>query len=481
VRIGKMLTAKQTGLERSGVGKMVALLSQMLDTAQPAEALEGAPACLDIIPDTTFRHDIQAVHLRNILDLRKNTGLARLQYMNSLWPELSVTEKRHWLDRTEIMLPPCLVSKPEIALLPGGAVALRNPTETLVCDPVEAAVFNQAEVKQLRRLLRGRADITTLLHVNGGVTLHRRFPKQLPPQAVSIVPNAGKLPFRLGFSGPALIQWGHHGAVARPLIEVSGLLALAVSLGAAPRQGGEPGLVRGGSLIIAEAWRAVEAEDRCRLIGVAVMEHCSDLVADTVCDDLRYGLMEACVEGPDSLAARIAKGLAVLPTCFAADPEAFPGMPPPVWRRAMAQIREAPHPRALLGIDNLVDPLAATRSLRDSLEHAEVVAFDADGDTVLGGPVALHSDAALFLARKAGPLGRLAVAIPTPATPLELYALTHEVALVSQARIIAVAEAWGFCHRIEPDGEEAGNAGWFGMGVGLDEVDDLVGDIDLDA
>jgi hypothetical protein len=78
-------------------------------------------------------------------------------------------------------------------------------------------------------------------------------------------------------------------------------------------------------------------------------------------------------------------------------------------------------------------------------------------------------------------LGRLGVAIPTPVSPLDLYALTHEVALVSQARIIAVAPGWGFCHRIGPDGEESGNAGWFGMGVGLDEVNDLCGDSEPDA
>jgi hypothetical protein len=292
---------------------------------------------------------------------------------------------------------------------------------------------------------------------------------------VSIVPNLGKLPFRLGFSGPGLVQWGHHGAVARPLVEVSGLLALAASLGAAPRTGGSS------SVIVAETWQTTDAVDRCRLVAVALMEHLSSLVVDTICDELRVGLMEACVEGPESLAARIAKAVAVLPTCFARDPDALPGAPPAVWRQAMAHVCNATHPRALLGLDNLIDPLAATRSLRDSLEHAEVMAFDADGDIVLGGPVALHSDAALFLARTAGPLGRLGVAIPTPISPLDLYALAHEVALVSRARIIAVAPAWGFCHRIGPDGGESGNAGWFGMGVGLDEVDDLLGDIEFDA
>jgi hypothetical protein len=400
--------------------------------------IHSAPACLDVIPDTTFQPDNQAVHQRNSLDLRERAAIAQLQRMNLQWPELSAAAQQVWLDRTEVMLPPCAITKAEIALLPGGAVALRNPTETLVCDPMETAVFNQAEMKQLRRLLRGRVDVSSLLHTRDGVMLHHRVPKHFPPQAVSIVPNIGKLPFRVGFSGPALIQWGHHGAVVRPLVEVSGLLGLAVSLAAAPRTGEGPGLAQGGSVIIAETWRAKDAADRRGLIGVALMEHLSDLLAGTICDELRCGLMEACVRGPESLAARIAKGLAVLPTCFVADPDAFPGMPPAAWRQAMTHIREAPHPRALLGIDNLVDPVAVTRSLRDSLEHAEVMAFDADGETVLGGPVALHSDAVLFLARKAGPEGRLGVAIPTPTSPLDLYALTHEVALVSRDEVDAL-------------------------------------------
>jgi hypothetical protein len=183
--------------------------------------------CLDAIPDTPFQHGNQAGRQRTILDLRETAGFAQLQHMNLLWPELAETEQREWLNRTDIMLPSYGIRKTEIGVLPGGAVALRSPTEMLVCDPVEAAVFNQAEVKQLRRLLRGRGDVSTLLHTGDGVALHCRVPKHLPPQAVSIVPNVGKLPFRLGFGGPALIQWGHHGAVARPLIEVSGLLALA--------------------------------------------------------------------------------------------------------------------------------------------------------------------------------------------------------------------------------------------------------------
>src|ERR1700683_3089325 len=168
---------------------MVVSLSHAFDAARPAEATGGTPRCLDVTPDTTFQHDNQAVMQPNSLDLRELGGLSQLRRMSLLWPELSVTEQHAWLKSRKIMLPPCEIGKPEVALLPGGAVALRGPNEMLVCDPVEAAIFNQAEVKQLRRLLRGRGDITTLLHISGGVMLHSRVPKQLPPHAVWIVPN----------------------------------------------------------------------------------------------------------------------------------------------------------------------------------------------------------------------------------------------------------------------------------------------------
>jgi hypothetical protein len=447
---------------------MVVSLSHAFDAARPAEVMGGAPRYQTLEP-AIYRRD-QATENRIRLDLREPVALAQLRQTSLIWPELSDAQQQAWLSSLDIMLPPAEISNTGIAVLPGGAVALRGPDAMLVCDPVEGAIFNHAEVKQVRRLLRGREDVISLLHAGTGVMLHRRVPKRLPPQAVSIVPGTSKLPFRVSFNGPALIQWGSHGAVARPLVAATGLLALAASLAASPQEG------RGGSVIVADTWRAGDASDRCRLIAVALMEHLSDLVAGTICDDLRLGLMQACIDGPYSLAARVAKALAVLPACFVADPDCFPGNPPSVWRCAMAHIRNTAHPRALLGLDKLTDPLTAIRSLRDTLEHAEVMAFSEFGDVLPGGPVELHSDAALFLARKAGSDGRLGVAIPTPASPLDLYTVAHEVALVSGGRIIAVAPDWGFCHRLGPDGEETGNAGWFGMGVGLDEVDDILVD-----
>jgi hypothetical protein len=365
-----------------------------------------------------------------------------------------------------------------MVLLPGGAVALRGPDAILVSDPVETVVFNQAEVKQLRRVLRNRADVSTLSHTSGGVVLRRRVPKHLPPQAVTLVPNAKRLPVRVPFTGPVLIQWGLHGAVARPLVDAPALLALAISLAPSPRVAGGPGVAHEAPTFAPETWQAVDARDRWQLIATSVQEHVSELLADTVCDELRYALVDACVTGPDSLANRIAKAIAILPTSFVADPASLPISLPEAWRPAMVHIRDLPFPRALLGLDKLPDPVAAIRRLRDIMEQAEIIAFDKDGEVLLGHPVSLHSDAALFMARVAGTRGRVGVAVPVSVSPVELYVLASDVSAMTEGRVIAIAPCWGFCHHVEPDGQEYGNAGWFGMGAGLDETDLVIGDIE---
>lgn len=458
---------------------MVLSLSQSLDVIDMTQPEPDGFSYQPAASDTSEYRRSPPAGQRIELDLRGHAGFAQLHRINQLWPELDDAGRRAWLDSREIILPPCPIEDKEVALLPGGAIVLRSPDAILVCDPIEVATFGLAEMRHLRRVLRKRQDVSTLMHTPHGVMLLRRVPKQLPPQAVTVVPNASKLPIRISFSGPIMIQWCHNGAVARPFVAAPDLLALAASVAAAPWVDGAPSPGCRGPVITSERWHAVDAEDRWRLAGDAVAERLSALVDDTVCDELRFDLMTACVDGSESLAARIAKALAVLPSCFAADPDSLPGAPPRVWRPAMDHIRSSLHPRSLLGVDELGDPLAAIRALRGLLEYADVIAIARDGTRLPGGAVALHSDAALFVARQAAPHGRLAVMVPTPQSPVELYALCHEAGLLTGGRVIGVAPCWGYCHRIDPEGSESGNAGWFGMGAGLDEADLIVGDIDF--
>jgi hypothetical protein len=419
--------------------------------------------------------DSRPLHGPSRLDPEALSGLAQLERISLVWQDLPDRKRRAWLRSREIVLTPATLHEDDIALLPGGAVTVRGPDAILVCDPAEATTFDETEAARLRRVLRGRADVATLLHGADGVVLCSRIPKSLPSQAVTIVPDAAKLPIRISFAGAFLIQWGVRGAVGWPLVEAPAPFALAASIAASP-------LVSGGQEPIAsETWQAPDVEGRFDLIAPALTGHMASILGDTVCDELRQAIADTCVEGEECLARQIAEGLAMLPACFVADPDALPGAPPGVWRQGIAHIQAHEKPLALLGMDNGLAAIMAMRALRDSMEDAELLAFGEDGAILHGGPVALHSDAALFLARKAGPRGRLGVIVAAPALPVDLYALAYEVAARTGERVTGIAPCWGFCHRIGPEGEEAGNAGWFGMGAGLDEMDALLTGFELRA
>ena len=453
------------------------ILSQSCALAAPPPARDtGARPCLTAAPDVTARRGGQDINLPFELDLRSHAGFARLRRMNLLWPELPDSKRRAWSRNLEIVLPPRALAARDIALLPGGAVTIRDQNAILVCDPAEANTFNETEAKRLRRVLGVRADVATVSHAGEGIVLTRRVPKSLPPQAVTVVPDASKLPVRTGFTGAVLIQWSTRGAVAWPLVAAPPTFALAASIAATPLAESRPGLVRQASPLAPETWSADDAEARFQLIAPALGEHAVDVIADTVRGDLRDALIGVCVRGSESLAWRIAQGLAMLPSCFLEDPAAIPGSPPASWRQAADHVRDATENLVLLGLDNMFGPVATIRALRDVIEDAEVLAVAGNGDALPGGPVPLHCDTGIFLARQAEEHGRLGLVMPMPASPVDLYTLAHDVAAMTGVRVIAVAPAWGFCHRVAPSGEESGNAGWFGMGAGLDEVDVMFAD-----
>jgi hypothetical protein len=459
---------------------MTASQSYALAASAPTALMGGTAHHTMIAPHPSVRHTEETIHQPTQLDLRTPEGFARLSRMDMIWPVLSAGKRKAYLRDLEIILPPRVLDTAEIALLPGGAVTLRDHGSILVCDPAEAVTFNETETKRLRRSFGARTDVSTLLHSDSGIVPRAGIPKALPVQAVSIVHDAIKSPFRIFCSGPVLIQWGVRGAVAWPLVEAPAAFALAGSIAACPLTNRGTGLVSKGSALTPETWYAANADDRCKLISPVLADHIDDLLGGTISDDLLRAVTNVCLEGPDCLAMRTAEGLAMLPSCFQQDPASIPGAPAD-WRIGTAYLQDSTGNFALLGVDDVSNPFTTIRALRDAIEDGEVLAFGENGDALADRAVPLHSDAALFVARKAGARGRLGIVVRSPASPVDLYVQAHEVACSTGTRITAIAPCWGFCHRVGPDGVEAGNAGWYGMGAGLDEVDSLIGDFEFGA
>jgi hypothetical protein len=445
---------------------MIMSQSQSLAASSPAGMDAGTSSCLTVQSDMTALLDSCDIDQAPQLELRTSAGYAQPQTIGLFPPD--PPRRRDRQQDIELILRPRQLTTRDIALLPGGAVTLRGPDAILVCDPAEAIGFNAAEANRLHRGLGARVDVSTLSHTAKGVVLCARVPKLLPPQAATIAPDATKLPIRTPFTGPVLIQWGIRGAVAWPLVTAPAAFAVVASIAASPLARSGSGLINHVSAIASGSWYAEDAEARSRLIAPALAEHLTDTLGDSA----------ACLDGRDGLIGRIGEMLAMLPSCFLPDPTAIPGAPPAAWKHGIAHIFDAADNLALLGLDHVIAPIAMIHALRDFIDDAELLAFDSDGAALPGSPVRLHSDAAMFLARNIRARDRLGLAVPTPASPVDLYALEHNAADVTGARITAIAPCWGFCHRIDADGEECGNAGWFGMGAGLDEMDVLLADFE---
>jgi hypothetical protein len=332
---------------------------------------------------------------------------------------------------------------------------------------LQAITLDDDEAREVRRVLTGRVGVATLINTEDGVTLRSWLPELLPPQCASIVADACNLPGPAAFSGPVVIQWFATGATLWPLLPAPPTLALAASIAAAP-------LSEDASPAAAEFWDAGDAESRQNLLSASLVDYVCELLPAELSDDLRFALVDLCAIGSDSLASRLAEMLAAVPACFRADPKLCPGEPVSSWSTGVALLRRARRPLAMLGIERCTDPRRAVAALREAVADESAVIFHETNEGPRGVSALLSSDAALFVARWAGRSGRLGVLLETQQTPSSLYALASGLARSAGATVVAAAPCWGFCHRVAPNGRESGNAGWFGMGVGLDELDLLV-------
>jgi hypothetical protein len=402
------------------------------------------------------------------LDLGDPASLALLRRIDLAWSQVPSKQRAQWLQCLRVILPIRPVSTGDIALLPGGILVARHSEVVLIGDPLGTVTLRHAEADQVRRVLTGRPGVANLMHAADGVLLQPWLPELPAPQSVTIVPEAGNLPGMTACTGPAIIQWFTAGATVWPLVPAPSSLALAASVAAVP-----VGL--DAQPVPREFWDACDSDTRLHLLGTGLADYLSELLPVELSDDLRLALTDLCISGDrDSLASRLADALAAVPACFLGDAEACPGEPPASWHVGATLLRRARRPLALLGLEGCPEPRRAIAALREAIQDTSALVFHETRDEEDGVTASLGSDAALFVARRAGDGGRIGVLMEPHLSPRELYTLASDVAKEAGGTVIAAAPCWGFCHRVAANGREAGNASWFGMGAGLDELDSSV-------
>ena len=403
------------------------------------------------------------------IDLADQRCLDLLTQLSRHWPELSPVVRSLCLRDKHFTISAPAPQTSDVVLLPGGIVALRRPEGVLVPDPISAVVFSAAEAERLRAAVSKRSDAVSLVHEPLGVTSRSRLPRQPVAQCVTVLAEGNRLPRCAQISGPVLVNWCDGGAVAWAMRAAPPLAALAVHASAIP-------LLTGTTPVAAEMW-AAHGVTACReLIAPGIAECANDLLLDEICEELRCDILARCIDGSSSLAGMIADLLTTLPSCFHADPEQARGCISSEWQNGETLLQEAGPDHALFGLEAIADASRLIELLCLTFPPSQATLCLETGKPSRGVTVPIDSEAAKFLARRAVRTGRLALIVPTDGlAPTDLYGLANSLTL-SGVTVTMFAPAWGFRHRIAPGGQEAGNAAWFGMGPGLDELEVLAAD-----
>ncbi len=419
------------------------------------------------LPHEALRAWEEAEHI----DLAEACRTGLLSLLDSYWPRLDATQRAACLQDKRFILPAPGPHTPGLFLLPGGVLVLATPEGLLVADPVSAVSFTPDEAKLLTTAVRRRRDALTILHQPDGVVCRTGLPARRPPQCTTILGGMQKLAKCASISGPGLIHWSTGGAMVWALRAAPPLLTLALSAGAFE-------LLPNDAPLPAELWDAAGSAACADHVTPGLAELVNDLLCGEVCDDLRYDLLRCCIAGGDSLAANIGAVLSAVPRSVQADPSRPLGTLPGDWPNGGALLDAAGPGHALFGIEAMPDPIRMIDVLRAVFPGMDAVLFLEVGVASRCATAGIEAEAALFVARRAGPEGRIGLILPCDETaPADLYILADQLAAEGGATVTVSAPDWGLRHRIDRSGREAGNAAWFGMGAGLDELDLLSQDI----
>jgi hypothetical protein len=387
-------------------------------------------------------------------DLTTPSGLALLRRFDAQFHRLPPASREAALDTLQLVLP--LAERAEgLLVLPGGALAWREGGAILLPDPgsatglMEAPLLRQAALAAEGLTVR---DEATGLRIIGADS--RMSPSAtLLPRAAVLAPL---LPTLAEWRGPAVIHWHGQGAVVWEMVPAPPPLALAVSLV------GEP-LAPGASLP-RFLWAMAGADESYQLLSSGLAAHLDEILASEISDALRFALVAQWTDGEDSLASRLADGLALLPSHFAA------GMALDGWPHLAARLGPA---QALIGIAaaeaagrwDAALRQAFLATLRETLPAGAWLMAEA----ARAEPAPLGDLAADRLARGAAPA--LAALLPLAAQekPPVLLRRVSDLALRLGVPVLLAVPDWGLCHLLDPAGSSGcGNGMGYGLGAALE-------------
>jgi hypothetical protein len=413
------------------------------------------------LPHNALRAWDEAEHV----DLAQACRSGLLALLDFHWPLLTEAQRAACLQDKHFSVPAPRPYTSGLFLLPGGVLVLATPEGLLVADPVSAVSFTPDEAKVLNTAVRRRRDALTVLHQPDGVVCRTGLPARRAPQCMTIVSGMQKLVKCASISGPGLIHWSSGGAMVWALRAAPPLFTLALRASAIE-------LLPDEAPLPAELWDAVGANACANHVTPGLAELVNDLLSGEVGDDLRHDLLQCCIAGDDSLAASIGAALSAVPSSVQADPSRPLGTLPGDWPHGGALLEAAGHGHALFGIEAMSDPMRMIGVLRATFRGTQAVVFLEAGVASRCATVGIEEEAALFVARRAGGEDRIGLILPCDDNaPADLYVLADQLAAEGGATVTVSAPDWGLRHRIGHDGQEAGNAAWFGMGAGLDELD----------
>jgi hypothetical protein len=393
-------------------------------------------------------------------DLTGPAGMALLRRFDAQFHRMPPATRAEALPGLRLVLP--LAERAEgLLVLPGGALAWRDGGGVLVCDPGSAigvaeaaALWQAAEAAGGLCIRHGRQG----LGIAGG--------PRPPCQAATLLPQAAGLaallPAVAEWRGPAMIHWQDGGAAVWEMVPAPPALALAASLAG---EALEPGAV------LPRFHWAMSADEGYQHLSSGLAAHLDEVLGSEVSDALRFALVAQWTDGEDSMASRLADGLALLPSAFAAEPAQPAGMAPlGGWPRAAARLRPG---QALLGIAaaeaaNAWDATLRQRFLmlaRELLPEGAQLATEAP----CSGPAPLHGLAADRLVRQDCPACAVLVPPGPGEAPQDL--LRHAAALAPALGVplLLAVPGWGLCHLLDPaGGRGSGNGTAYGLGAALE-------------